>query len=130
MFAMKSAAARAGLGLVVAAVVCMVALAVAGWWLWRGFDARQDRGAPAAMRECMTTCRTWHMVGSLYRRGFCTPCEDLEVCAGPRETPTPACVDALRTCYHGNDCMGAVRVACDTRCSRFIDQLSKNRAPW
>jgi hypothetical protein len=85
--------------------------------------AERDR-APA-LKECMTTCTTWHLVGSLYHRGFCTACEDLPKCVGAKDKPPPACIDALRACYHREGCIANMRVACDKRCVSFIDNLTR-----
>ena len=111
--------------LVIGLVLALVAAAVAGFLRWKTLPEPQD-APPAALHECMTTCVAWHLVGSLYHRGFCRPCEKLDVCAGqPKEAPSPRCMDGLRACYHAEKCMASVRVACDKRCTAFVEQAGR-----
>ncbi|GEM_PF-3459919 len=111
--------------LVVGLLLVLVVASVAGFLLWKTLP-EPDVAPPAALHECMTTCVAWHLVGSLYHRGFCLPCEKLDVCAGqPREKPSPRCVDGLRSCYHAEKCMASVRVACDKRCTAFVQQAGR-----
>ena len=108
-------AVAGGIALVIAAV------AVITWVAWpQLLEYADDRGPSPAMKECMSTCMTWQLVGSLYHRGICRDCEDLDVCKGQKQQPTPMCMDVLTACYHRNKCIAAARVACDKRCAGFI----------
>lgn len=133
---MRSWHALFGLGAAFVAIVAIVALVAVFAWpdLWAGavsfatstaVDDTDDGRAPPAMKECMQTCTQWHLVGSLYHRGFCADCESLTPCAGQKEQPTDACMDALRSCYHQHKCVAATRVACDKRCATFLDSLGR-----
>ena len=111
------------IGALVGVLAIILAVALLVWPELSQMSAPQQPAA--AMKECMTTCTTWHLVGSLYHRGLCRPCEDLPECAGTRDAPSHSCMDALRACYHAKECVGAMLIACDKRCSGFIDNLQR-----